>query len=499
MNNYFPYDDKEWKQIVENAFSPDAPDPHFSEAYKIKKRTMEESLMKIHKPIKKSAIIAIAAAVLGVLTPTTTFAASIYCTNLEQTAKSQETVQIETNVDEVNSNRAYLEQTAKYQITAHIKVSDDEINSSQIMELSLGWLPMGMKYMEDGPYAGKYHDIQNPDSERGITPWFLKLEDTKNPLIEETNCADNYEEYTTEAGNKVMLIHRIQKDDNLLLHDVLWVVFEDTPYVAQLYVKGLSDEEIKKLAEGLTLVPAEEETAEIYVANTEEEEIISEEQSVFEFQPQNLNLKTVGDTVYDTRNGRNVSIRIDNATLQDNFDGLTKNNIGKDMDFSKYLDKNGKIICERSWIRHGNGINSLDETVKQDTIQQKVLILQMTYTNEGMENVCIGFNESLFHIKDNNTINYFDWDTLEDLEIFHKTKNSLYSLYSNGYSFSVQTEHPFDAIPEVKPGESVIVQQAFLVDKDSLGNLYLNLVPENDTPAIDIDQGIPILDLCGLK
>lgn len=487
MNNYFPYDDKEWKQIVENAFSPYIPDPHFSEAYKIKKRTMEESLMKTHKHMKKSAIIAtVAAAILGVLTPTTFAVSKVYCAHLEQTAKYQETVQIETSIDEDNSNRAYLEQTAKYQITAHIKASADEINSNQIMKLSFGWIPKGMKYMEDG----KYRDIQNPDSGRGITPCFLKLQNTKNPLVEETDYADNYEEYTTQSGNKVMLIHRIQNHG----HDVLWVVFEDTPYVAQLYVKGLSDEEIKKLAEGLILIPVEEETAEIYTANAEKE-IISEEQFIFDFNPQNLNLKSVGDIVYDTRNGRNISIRIDDAMLQDNFDGLTKNSIGEGVDFRNFLNKNGEIICERSWIRYGDGINSLDETIKHDTIKQKVLILQMTYTNDGIENVCIEFNERLFYIKDNNTISYFDWDTFEDLEIVH-------SLYSNGYSFSNQTEHPnlyANAIAEVKPGESVAVQQAFLVDEDSLGNLYLNLVSENETPAIDIDKGLPILNLCELK
>lgn len=47
MNNYFPYNDKEaWEHLVEEAFSPDAPEPQFSLAYQARKKQMEESLMK---------------------------------------------------------------------------------------------------------------------------------------------------------------------------------------------------------------------------------------------------------------------------------------------------------------------------------------------------------------------------------------------------------------------------------------------------------------------
>lgn len=85
-------------------------------------------MKKTRKPMKKSAVIAIAAAAaLAVLTPATAFAASrIY--------------------------QARIEQTAAYQKTVHIETGDSV--SDQIMALSYSWLPDGVSYAADGPYGG---------------------------------------------------------------------------------------------------------------------------------------------------------------------------------------------------------------------------------------------------------------------------------------------------------------------------------------------------------
>ena len=205
MNNYFPYNDKEaWEHLVEEAFSPDAPEPQFSLAYQARKKQMEESLMKkTRKPMKKSAVIAIAAAAaLAVLTPATAFAASrIY--------------------------QARIEQTAAYQKTVHIETGDSV--SDQIMALSYSWLPDGVSYAADGPYGGKYRDANG--GERGFTPTFWKIDGGSQNIAAQINYATGQTEYTTASGNSVIYIKRDGWSE-------LWVAFTGTKYAAQLYTSG---------------------------------------------------------------------------------------------------------------------------------------------------------------------------------------------------------------------------------------------------------------------
>ena len=63
MSSYFPYDDKEWESIVEQAFSPDAAEPQFSKAYQRRKHRMERTRCSAKK--KVGTFLAVAAA--GVL------------------------------------------------------------------------------------------------------------------------------------------------------------------------------------------------------------------------------------------------------------------------------------------------------------------------------------------------------------------------------------------------------------------------------------------------
>ncbi len=62
MNSYFPYNETEWAEIVEQAFSPDAYEPEFSKAYQRRKRRMERKLLRKPMSVRKR-IWCVAAAV----------------------------------------------------------------------------------------------------------------------------------------------------------------------------------------------------------------------------------------------------------------------------------------------------------------------------------------------------------------------------------------------------------------------------------------------------
>lgn len=83
MNSYFPYDDKEWESIVEQAFSPDAFEPKFSKAYQRRKRRMERKMLK--KPMSLNRRICCVAAAVSAAVLCVFFGASVATsTSLEQ-------------------------------------------------------------------------------------------------------------------------------------------------------------------------------------------------------------------------------------------------------------------------------------------------------------------------------------------------------------------------------------------------------------------------------
>ena len=53
MSSYFPYNEDEWKKIVEQAFAADAAEPQFSKAYQRRKHRMERKMMRTRCSAKK--------------------------------------------------------------------------------------------------------------------------------------------------------------------------------------------------------------------------------------------------------------------------------------------------------------------------------------------------------------------------------------------------------------------------------------------------------------
>ena len=162
-----------------------------------------------------------------------------------------------------------------------------------------------------------------------------------------------------------------------------------------------------------------------------------------------------------------------------------------------YLDENGKITAKRSLIHYGDGINSLDEVISEETTTMQVLVLELTYTNEGAESAGVGIFAPLFQLEDNHIVDMRvkDWD--EGIEYNWETAGELMA-DNSFFSFATQHGHEKNGIYDLAPGESATVQLAYLVDEDWLGNLYLDLVNPSGYPAKSIDAGCPILDLSDL-
>lgn len=465
-HNSFPYNDKEWEQIVEDAFAPDA-EPHvFSRQYQQKKSQMntqmEVTKMKKHnfhmkKPI--TAAVAIAAAV--VLVPSTAFAVSHFS--------------------------AYFQKTGAYQQNVVIENGSEASAATQPMALSVGWMPDGMEYIEKD---GKYRDAQD----RGVTMLYWKMSSESEALTHQISYTISQETYT--CGENTILYAKFDTTgmSGQVFDREIWIAFPNSPYAVEMYVTSdITEDEVKQIAAQLSLTPADTETAAVWTEDTEKEEPAGIED--VNPAPEDIQIYQIGDTIkdsdfYETESAvsvsvDSVSVSVDSVSVQDTFDGITTDGCGNPANYDDYTKADGTVADNiRTWYTMGDGVNTLDEKIREETIPQKVLVMHLTYTNTGskMTEKCVC--PSLFWIEDDKIIYGWEGDT-DDTYSTDSNKH----LKSDNMAFSFSTSHSNSKnnLTDLAPGESAEVTLAFLVDADKMDNLYLNIL-NIGSPAIALSD-----------
>lgn len=475
---------RNWEQIVTDAFSPDA-EPHvFFARYQEKKQKLEESMMpkkRIH--MRKPMMIAAAVLAAVVVVPSSAYAVSrIYNASVEPIGNYQQNVLIDVG-----------------------EPASDSSASHQTMALQVGWMPDGITSDENGI---KYHDAQN--QHRCVTVTFWKVKEGENCLkAEEGGIVSQRTE--TINGNQVFFLQRnvteTQKESGTVIFDkVVWVAFTDTNYAVQLFATtGMTDDEMEKVVENLSLTPSDTETAAEWIAEEELNEEISEGEA--EGDPSEgisymqtvsdmsvMQLYQIGDTIPGNIYEDTVQVTVNSVELQDNFDGLPQVDcIGNatDFDYSQYLKEDGTIVDNvRTWYRAGDGVNTLDEEVRQETMEQKVVVMHLTYTNTGAQYVEDCICPYLFLMEEDGTLLRYTQDTEEQ---FYDDSCELG--YDGGsFLFETEGEH-FKNNLLLKAGESADVVLAFVVNTEDLDKMYLMADPTGSGEAEEIAMGSPVLDL----
>lgn len=461
----FPYNETEWNKIVDDAFAPDAQPHVFSERYTSRKQQMlhqmEESPMRSHKfHMKKSmtALVAVAAAV--VILPTAVYAST----------------QI----------RGYF-QTKDGVYQQEVVIPKSESVSEQIMALQVGWMPEGMAI---DPSCGKYRDANG----RGITMLFYKMDNKDDALTHTVSYSVSQE--TLTCGNNTVLYavtDTTGKSGEVIFDKEVWVAFPDSNYAVQFYATtDVTKEEIEKIAENLSLTPSDKETAELWDVEPKEESGGTDETYKFN----DYTIQQIGDTVRsshyddadaDTDPFDRITAKLDSVSVQDNFDGLPAiNDIGEPVDYSQYLNADGTVQDDvRTWYSRGDGVNTLDTKIKEETVPQRVLVMHLTYTNESSitQEICVCPN---LIQKNGDSMDYNEvaCEPMTDTTYCNGTLDDL--KYGEFFLFATNREHSKNNITNVAPGESVDATVAFLMDADEVQNLYADILGGGEKTVISL-------------
>lgn len=501
-NNGLP-NNKEWDKIVDDAFS--STEKHdFSVMYELKKAeiqkgiTMKQSTNFIQR--RYAGMVAAAAAIVIAVpasvyaftngkTATDTQQTEITTASVETTV-AQETTTLADTAD-ASANKFQVEKENEYLYSLKYTPSEEAAADAQKYKVEYTWLPDNFKTYEDGP-ANSYYTENN-----GLFIFNYYRVSIKEPIDTKIDSIANYD--IVEEDDKEIYIFRrtdAMNDPSVNINNQsfgreVWIHFTKTNFVANLTMTdNISDDDLIKIIKGMKLVPSNSEEAEIWTdrqadsdeipATTETTSSSTTTSSSHEvFSTSDLHIANIGDKInfnistYDSGTN-NLDLTINKAWVQDNFDGINTDIFGKPTDFSQYLSSDGKIYDKINWVKYGDGINTVDEVVKTEDVQMKVVVLDLTYTNN--ESIDMTGSTHLMVCPEiyNFPDNVVDWfansspDSAQPYPSLPINNNSTFSLDAGNV-----TDKYFIDIPA---GQSTRLKLAFLVRADQLEDTYIDLL-----------------------
>lgn len=172
-----------------------------------------------------------------------------------------------------------------------------------------------------------------------------------------------------------------------------------------------------------------------------------------------------------------ISVALDDVQIADDLSLLAGEDIPEE--WKDAVGSDGKLAQnELSYIKKGDGINTLDKVVKTEMQNQKLVLATATYTNTGNAELRhMLYNGSLMFVdeKDGKYQVYLDecaagdgYDFIQGSSKATRQGMVYYSVvedYGNGGNY----------ISSLKPGESVQIRMGWIVNEKDLSHMYLNL------------------------
>lgn len=435
---------EEWENIIEDAFNSD--EKHiFSERYEMQKKVMMQSDAVHNKSFAKIYIpVIVVLALIPVIVPT-----SIYA---------------------YNRIRAHIGKTAPYRNTATIispTTENTQTNSEKkYMKHSFGWLPEG--YIRSTEKQA-YYNASNGNS---ISFQLYKLpENTKLKIdfLYSENC-ENY-----RKDDKVAIINYKYKvnslNTNLYTKEAI-ITFDNSDYMLDLiFTDNITREEILKIIDNLSLVPSDEKVHGDYIPWLDQNN-----QNTFSSSSNSIireeGCKNVGDTIHYT--DLNIDVTLNSAEITDSFNGITTDGCGNPIDYSNCMDDNGNILSnKRTYIKRGDGINTIDEIIKEENIPIHLLKINATYKNTGTKTEDITIYPCLFVSDNGHPLVY--WESCGETK-YHDSILGL-SYQSDMLSMDVSPEYKGEKNSILlEPNESADVQIVFLVAEDVRNKINISFI-----------------------
>lgn len=396
--------EKEWDKIVDEAFSSDKKHD-FSVRYELRREDIQKGniMKKTTNHIKRryiSMVAAAAAVVIGAPISIYAISRAIPTSSPMAEVENEEEIATQTVITPEEPTEAadetkgvlQLEKNGEYQYILRFTPTDEEANDEQNYDVEYTFLPEGTYQRE--------HDFKYVvGTGGGITPIKYRVS-AATPMIEKVGSIVKLDNVSNDEKTAYIFYRQenmyLGAEDTNSFGRVVWIHFKGTNFMLQLFfTDDISDDDVRSVIDGAKLVPSEEQAAGIWFNREESAGNNNVQPATSGKSIDDYNIVSIGDTVSDAQfDTNNVEITINNAWVQDNFDGITTDSCGWEADYSEFLADDGKIYETYQYGTIGDGINTLDEITDTKTVQKKVIVLDLTYKNIGDKDICEDFENN---------------------------------------------------------------------------------------------------------
>lgn len=173
-----------------------------------------------------------------------------------------------------------------------------------------------------------------------------------------------------------------------------------------------------------------------------------------------------------------ISAKVTEVQVTDSLDILGDSPYIEDA-WKKEIGEDGKFKqAEIQYIKSGDGIDTVDELIKTEMVNQKLVYITVEYTNNGeemLENIFYQFTLAGIREVNGEYVMYdraelepdAEWDTVYSQGEGWVNELRFYDLHSG--------ERDNNYIPLMNPGETITVHFAQIVNEDEMQYMYLNL------------------------
>ena len=311
-----------------------------------------------------------------------------------------------------------------------------------------------------------------------------------NEVLLETNVLESEVRMFGNLEGIYLNYGHIYKDNDKVINQRIYLLCPENHRVLALYIgNDVSKEDACKFAEGLVITEKEEmiETADMekwsdLIASEEilEKTVVTNAMIPIYEVGDTFGLTSGTDAIGNDASFNGIMVCVNEIQIADDLQPLKEENIPEEWKMA--VDENGKLVQNHlSYVKKGDGIENLDEVVEEKFVNQKLVYATLTYTNAAD--------------KEMNHVLY-----LGSLMTLEKESDGTYTVYlaeetaGDGYDYYIgdnvakigdmdyyDMKEPHDNdngsnyIASLKPGESVQIHMAWIVNETDLQNLYLDL------------------------
>jgi hypothetical protein len=290
-----------------------------------------------------------------------------------------------------------------------------------------------------------------------------------------------------------------------------YLLCPDEYRVLVAYVSSnVSKEEAYKVMEQVELVETGEmmKTAEEYsrLSNyIKPEEVESVSECITSMPEDQLTVHSVGEAVAVSMSGEDeegiwtessdLTATVDRVQIADDLSLLQEDRIPEE--WKEAVGTDGKLEQnELSYIKTGDGVDTLDEIVSRTMENQKLVAVDVTYTNTGSESLknILYFTSTMTIAHDANTYTIYDYEEQSGDGYDYVSGTSVASKGEMGYfGLFEQNGNGGNYIPSLAPGESVTIRMAWIVNERDLPDLYINLSSDGNGREFNEDTRLVAL------